>query len=106
MSRTDKTDPFWVRIATGYYASEPVHRHETSECNLPPLSEWRGEYGRDDCFWSFFWTGRRVCACKNCSGWWQWGDENPRRSRYDARLEGLRWKAEYNASGDIEEWWA
>lgn len=108
MSRTDKTDPFWVRINTGYYASEPVHRHETSECNLPPRREWTGwgGSGRDDCYWTFVYTGRNVCACKMCSSWKLWSQAtSPRRSRRNARLDSLRWKGEFNASGGMDEWW-
>src|SRR5690348_4792826 len=104
MSHTDKTDPFWVRIRTRYYASEPWHRHrgdEVDKCDLPPLEEYDGT---SHCSWVFVWTGRRVCACKMCSGWWWWSDEHPRRQRYVTKLETKRWAEEFNANGDIEEW--
>ena len=106
MSHTDKTDPFWVRIRTGYYASEPWHRHrgdEPEKCDLPSLAEWNGE---SHCYWNFVWTGRRVCACKMCSGFMDWYNDSPRYERKRVRRQVRRWVEDFNANGDIEEWWA
>lgn len=103
MAHTDKTDPFWVRIRTKYYVSEPWHPHlPGEECDLPPLSEWNAT---TRCTWEFRYDGRNVCACKLCSGIWEWiTDSGPHRDRRVSRAQSRRWSAEYNTYGDIQEW--
>jgi hypothetical protein len=96
----------WVRIRTGYYASEPWHRHlgDSDHCDLPPLRE---HTGRTQCYWMFVWTGRRVCACDLCSGYMDWwdGPGSPGWDRRATRRKTARWTAEYNAYHSIDEWW-
>lgn len=104
MAHTDKTDPFWIRIRTGYYDSYPWHpcHYDGGECDLPPLLE---HTGKTRCTWEFSYTGRNVCACKLCSGIWDWLTETgPHRMRRTSRAQSKRWVGEYNAYGDIEEW--
>lgn len=100
MAHTDKTDPFWVRISTGYLKSKPVHRHEDGYCDLIALKDW----GRDSskCYWEFVYDGRNVCACNLCHG--AYGEYSARRDRHKTRVDVLRWKAEYSGSGEIQEW--
>jgi hypothetical protein len=109
MAHTDKTDPFWVNIATGYYKSEEVHDHRFSECDLP--SRWdrlrtEGWHAETQCYWNFVWDGRQICACSMCHGAYhgQYGEYSARRDRHQTRVDVLRWKAEYNGSGEIQEW--
>ena len=35
MSKTDKTDPFWVKSMRGDLASEEVHDHRDGVCDMP-----------------------------------------------------------------------
>ena len=108
MSRTDKTDPFWVNVRTGYYRSVEVHNHANGECNLPPrdtFTGWgTGFYG--DCYWEFEYDGRNICACHMCHGayYGQYGEYSARRDRHKTNVETRRWRDEFNAYGDVDEW--
>jgi hypothetical protein len=64
--RPERTDPFWVRLLTRDLASQPWHRCNGDDCDLP-----EGPPTRHDrvtrCQWMFVYTGERVCACEMCS---------------------------------------
>jgi len=104
MSRTYKTRPVWVNVANGYLATEAVHRHDNSPCNLPDRRETHSWWvAGDDCFWTWVYDGRNLCGCNLCTGYVYRRAER-RQSRRKAKTDSLRWRGEFNASGDIEEW--
>jgi hypothetical protein len=108
MSHTDKTDPFWVQLRTGFHDMEPVHDHRTTECNLPDRNTVMWGWGpdnRNDCYWSFVYAGRQTCGCRMCTCYDERRMER-RQSRYQAKALTQRWVWDFNASGEIEEWWA
>lgn len=92
MSKTDKTKPWWVKVAEHRHVEQ--HHHTKHDCNLPASArdqvksppEW------DDCHWSttaHYW-GADVypccggCPCEMCSGRY-WRRQDRRRSRHEAR---------------------
>ena len=111
MAHTDKTDPFWVRLGTGYYASDEYHDHTHGPCDLAPTRweqfiESHDSWGRGRCTYIFVYTGRNVCACDMCHGsWYEW-DKKWMVNRKKPKNDLNRWRDEFNASGDITDWWA
>lgn len=111
MAHTDKTDPFWVNIATGYYKSEEIHDHRFTECDLPPLRDrtrTEGWHGQTTCYWNFVWDGRQVCACYMCHSMYfeTYNVKYRELHRTISRRTAKQWRDEYNTYGEIEEWWA
>ncbi|MBB3049399.1 hypothetical protein FHS23_000394 [Prauserella isguenensis] len=74
MSRTDKTQPFRVRLWDGSLRGVAVHDHRDGVCDLPgtlkeDLKHVAGNGGsvaRGSCFWDLRYTGTRPCCCPLC----------------------------------------
>lgn len=74
MSRTDKTQPFRVRLWDGTLRRIAVHDHRNGICDLPDdlaadIKQIEGASGRfpaDSCRWEFAWTGTSPCCCWLC----------------------------------------
>ena len=74
MSRTDKTQPFRVRLWDGTLRRVAVHDHRDGVCNLPAdeaadLEQFARHGGRIPayaCHWEFTWTGVAPCCCSLC----------------------------------------
>lgn len=74
MSRTDKTQPFHVRLWDGTLHRVAVHDHRDGICDLPAdLAEDLNQIDlnggfmpRDACHWEFHYTGVRTCGCDLC----------------------------------------
>jgi hypothetical protein len=101
MSKTDKTRPFWVRMAdTPGLTSVPVHDHRFGPCTLP--DRIHADTRSDDaaharCFWGS--GGYHVIGCPSdggsCSREWQaYRREANRRDRYQARRALRRYRDE------------
>lgn len=99
MSRTFKTDPFWVKLQhperTGIHPRE-VHDHRDGKCNLPTLDRascirWAGVH---DCRWEWKYSGVNECGCRMCTNYWQrrW---DRRRVRNHERRVTQKWLDEY-----------
>lgn len=74
MSRTDKTQPFRVRMWDGTLHRVAVHDHRDGICDLPAdlaedldqLDLDDGFLQRDSCHWEFYFTGTFPCGCALC----------------------------------------
>lgn len=104
MSRTDKTDPMWVQLATQNLASREFHNHCTTDCDLPSIWTPPSAWQRTKCSHDFVWTGTNVCACEMCSMRFE-RHLKRRRERRVARFDGRRWSYEFNGEGVIDEWY-
>ncbi|MEV0618201.1 hypothetical protein AB0I81_33095 [Nonomuraea sp. NPDC050404] len=90
MSKTDKTRPWWVRMADAPLTTcVPVHDHRFEPCTLPDeitidSANWR----RSGCYWGL--PGYHVLVRKSKGGHREWTymcREERRRSRRRARRE-------------------
>lgn len=91
MSKTDKTDPYWVKAASGKQgvAYKASHDHSRGPCDLPAdhRKGLRAGWGKTRCHWTetlSFWMTEQQCGCPMCTG----RDERRierRRSRHNAR---------------------
>jgi hypothetical protein len=89
MSDTDKTKPWWVRVAE--HSPREIHQHENGICDLPetPLGMRDLRWLSDQCHWDDFHltyggsccTG---CGCAMCTGQ-LWHRAERRRDRHRAR---------------------
>ncbi|GGU34254.1 hypothetical protein [Nocardioides albus] len=68
MSRTEKTQPFRVRLWDGTLRRVAVHDHRNGVCDLPAnLAEdiaqidGAGRYPAGGCRWEFAWSGTASC---------------------------------------------
>ncbi|MCA4132659.1 hypothetical protein [Arthrobacter sp. M4] len=74
MSRTDKTQPFRVRLWDGTLRRVAVHDHRDGICDLPAnVQEDRrqvvtngGFLPNRSCHWEFQYTGSKTCCCSVC----------------------------------------
>lgn len=72
MSRTEKTQPFQVRLWDGTLQRVAVHDHTNGVCDLPcNVAESMAQYGpsgrdRHACYWDLHFTGIYVCGCGIC----------------------------------------
>jgi hypothetical protein len=86
MSKTDKTKPYWVKVAE----HDPVarHNHAGRACDLPPSPydeprhKWTGCYW-DDVYLMHASCCRPGCSCRDCNG--HTALEKRRRERYDGK---------------------
>jgi hypothetical protein len=88
MSRTDKTKPWWVRVAE--HKLIEVHNHIGGVCTLPEspyqrLSRHEGCHYRD---WNLCYKGNCCygCGCRMCTGYYE-RKADRRKSRHQARIE-------------------
>ncbi len=100
MSKTDKTNPYRVKVHDKKHWLQEHHDHTNGECNLPPRPkvgdevDWNGKRG--ECFWWYshdFWCDPyNHCPCKMCKadGW-----EGDPRNRKAIRREGKRLSRDY-----------
>jgi hypothetical protein len=99
MSRTDKTRPWWVRLADAPMVTyRPVHDHRFGGCTLPDeitadtaSLSWR----RGRCYWGA--TDYYLFGCGSISGgreWYHFRREERRRSRHEARRELRAYRGE------------
>lgn len=63
MSRTDKTKPYWVRVAE--HNPRPVHNHTRGECTLPE-SPYEKDRDWGGCYWELFSTQFTCCSGCGC----------------------------------------
>lgn len=109
MSKTDKTNPYFVRFFYEPSYLQPVHRHELHDCDLPPKPRpqdvdeilWHGK-PEESCFWwpsLEFWRSRWAkCPCPMCHGFYydQSNPKHPRQQRRNARRYAKElWRDEY-----------
>ncbi|MFE6645056.1 hypothetical protein ACFVJS_00740 [Nocardioides sp. NPDC057772] len=74
MSRTDKTQPYRVRLWDGTLARTAVHDHRDGVCDLPAdvredLSSYAltgGFRAASSCYWTMHFTGTMSCCCSMC----------------------------------------
>lgn len=101
MSKTDKTRPFHVKLWDDESNIEKVavHDHRFNDCTLPTsLPEHVASFSVAGCYWEFWYTGVRTCACSMCS-------ENvyykqlQRRERQKQRKVNLEIRKTFFASG-------
>jgi hypothetical protein len=99
MSRTDKTKPFWVKLAHGDLAMVEQHDHTEGPCDLPDLSDaWAFKRLTTRCRRQFFETDTRVCCCPMCHGADYPDRTEPqrrRRERRQRRRVDQDWRKEY-----------
>lgn len=99
MSKTDKTNPWYVKQHYEHSYIEEKHDHRFGPCDLPPRPTEKDtlSWQQTGCFWypSFDYYRSRwaKCPCYMCHGsWW----ETPRKHRHDAKRycrDG--WRNEY-----------
>lgn len=96
MSRTDKTNPFWVKLDRGDLASDEWHDHSHGTCDLP--ERWLDQFtGKTRCRREFRFTGIRTCCCPLCHAW-DYPLPEPRRRRRERRTAKHKmrdWASEY-----------
>jgi hypothetical protein len=91
MSKTDKTRPWWVRIAdTPMLTCAPVHDHRFGPCTLPDeitVDSAPVNYPTGGCHWRatdrYVWEG----GVSGGREWYYFRREERRRSRRQARRE-------------------
>lgn len=74
MSRTDKTQPFRVRLWDGTLRRVAIHDHRNGICDLPAnlaediaqIDGAGGRYPAGACRWEFTWSGTASCSCEIC----------------------------------------
>ncbi|PBC41164.1 hypothetical protein CJ178_05780 [Rhodococcus sp. ACPA4] len=95
MSRTDSHAPLWVRITRRELGVEPAHDHRDGICDLPPTpsSDWSPR-SPGTCYWTFAYTGIRICSCSLCY------DSAGRRND----LQRERRNAASRISADLRRW--
>jgi hypothetical protein len=88
MSRTDKTDPWWVRRAETPLSATAVHRHFAGDCDLPEVT--RADPGRTACYWApgphLLYGRGRGCGCRICTDFYARRDER-RSNRHESSSE-------------------
>jgi len=92
MSKTDKTRPWWVRIADAPMVTcAPVHDHRWRPCTLPEeitASSASVSHRTSGCYWRatdyFWWCYGGVFGSRE---WYYFRREARRRSRHEARRE-------------------
>lgn len=92
MSKTDKTKPFWVKVAE--HNPTDQHHHDKHDCNLPESArdQLKTDFRWDDCHWATskhywmgqFWTCCDGCPCEMCSQRYARRQSN-RRTRHQGR---------------------
>jgi len=67
VSRTEKTQPFRVKLWDGTLERVALHDHRDGPCDLP-ITMIDDLIGRSDmrCRWDLRWTGIFVCCCGLC----------------------------------------
>ena len=69
MSRTDKTKPFWVKLAHGDLKAIEVHNHSEGRCDLPdPYDAFAFSRLTTHCRREFIFTGTMTGCCPMCHG--------------------------------------
>ncbi len=91
MSRTDKTKPWWVRVAEHQPWAE--HQHDAGICTLP-ATPYEVDIRWSGCHYSWWKLAFRDqcchgCGCRMCSGYY-WRREERRRSRHQAQRAARR----------------
>ncbi|WP_284976293.1 hypothetical protein [Arthrobacter sp. efr-133-TYG-104] len=74
MSRTEKTQPFRIRLWDGTLHRLAVHDHRDGICDLPTtiqgdleqVEDKDGLMARWSCHWEFQYTGTNTCCCPLC----------------------------------------
>ncbi|MEV0201038.1 hypothetical protein [Nonomuraea sp. NPDC050691] len=99
MSKTDRTRPWWVRLAdTPMTTCVPVHDHRFGPCTLPDeISAGSASPSRraGACFWGS--PAHYVLGCLTRGGnreWYHFRRETRRRSRHQARRELRAYRGE------------
>ena len=97
MSRTDKTKPFWVKIADGDLKAVESHNHTDGACDLPdPHDAVAFTRLTTQCRREFVYTGTNTCGCKNCAcGSGQTNDHRRRRDRRRQERADRDWRKDY-----------
>ncbi|MEO3788611.1 hypothetical protein ABGB14_00260 [Nonomuraea sp. B10E15] len=90
MSKTDKTRPWWVRMADAPpMTGVPVHDHRFGPCTLPDeITADSANWRRGGCYWGA--PGYHVLVRETKGGnreWYYFRREERRRSRHQARRE-------------------
>jgi hypothetical protein len=72
MSKTNKTRPYWVKLAERPMGScKPFHDHTNGVCDLPDLPTGGQRLGAHCCYWvptqSFAYSGAARCGCQICT---------------------------------------
>jgi hypothetical protein len=98
MSKTDKTRPWWVRIAdTPMLTCAPVHDHRFGPCTLPDeitAGSAPVNYPASGCYWratDYYVNEGGVSGGRE---WQYFRREERRRSRRQARRELRAWRGE------------
>jgi hypothetical protein len=99
LSRTDKTKPFWVKLAHRDLSMVEVHDHTNGPCDLPdPFDAFAFRYRTTRCRREFFETDTRVCCCPVCHAA-EYPDrtetQRRRRERREAKLADRNWAKDY-----------
>lgn len=99
MSKTDKTNPLWLKLMHGDLAWEEVHNHEDGPCDLSGPDDldsygWCTGSGRR-CYRTFVYTGTRICCCSMCHGNAGWDVRPGKRQRLTGNQACRDWRNEY-----------
>ena len=90
MSRTDKTRPWWVKLAERPMVTcRPQHDHRFGPCTLPErVDAHTASAGTDPTIRGCYWTVTDLVhnGCRSCTGYY-FRREDRRRSRHQSRRE-------------------
>lgn len=101
MSRTDKTKPFWVKLAHGDLKTVEVHNHTDGRCDLPRARQGAAfTYGTTQCRRRFVYTGIRTCCCPMCHGLDYPDRTEPQRRRRERRKTKRADRSNWMKDGD------
>lgn len=88
MSRTDKTDPWWVRQAETPLSATAVHRHFDADCDLPDVAD--PDPGPTACYWTpgpqLLYGRGHGCGCRLCTDFYA-RRAGRRRHRHDEAFQ-------------------
>jgi hypothetical protein len=104
LSRTDKTKPFWVKLAHGDLMLVEAHDHTAGQCDLPdPYDAFAFSRLTTRCRREFVYTGTETCCCRMCRIVVDYPDRTERhrrrRERRRARRQLRRDWADYELAG-------
>ena len=88
MSRTDKTDPYTVKLWRGALRRMACHDHTAGDCDLPrTLEDDLASDHSTRCTWELFYDGTPTDCCELCRAQtWVRAARKGERSRTQARL--------------------
>jgi hypothetical protein len=96
LSRTDKTKPFWLKLAHGDLMAVEVHNHIDGYCDLPdPYDAFAFSRLTTRCRREFVFTGTMTCCCRMCHARGYPDRTERQRRRFERRKQRSRLRRDW-----------